>query len=490
MVSRGEGPGVARRRSLGALTRAAIALTAITLAACGRAAKPARAVIVAPPPTAIEASAEAAPPPPLPRASAPVLACREPERPVDGAQALPSDAELACREGDRSACHAVGSATMAPGCRAVLLRDACDGDVAAACLDLALEPAGDATSTVALSRLLARACELGSGRGCREHAAHLDPGDERHEPLARGCMLGDGASCRLSAAATTDDAAAATSLDSACRHGDALGCRMLGERHFAGRGVATDAAHGRALLLRACMLDDASDGGEACRELAAQNALFGGQTDAPDRSALLERGCTKGSVDSCRALASERYGAGLYEGALGPAARLAALAPEDWFGPYLHGMSLYNLGRFDEAVGVLERLCELRSEWPYCKLWLYLARERSARDGKLELARTTASLDSSAWPGPVAAFFLGRISEAVLIGRARRGDGRQQLEQACEAHYYVGARHMAHGRAKQAARSFELTIATGVTNFVEYAAARAELGRLRAGAAQPKAQPP
>ncbi|MSP25385.1 MAG: hypothetical protein EXR75_09520 [Myxococcales bacterium] len=296
-------------------------------------------------------------------------------------------------------------------------------------------------------------------------------------------MLADGASCRKLGELEGDDVLAAQHLDSACRHGDALGCRRYAERHFRGRGTVHDNAYARERLLRGCMLDDDSDAGESCRELAGNAALFVGKLDTPSRDTLLDRGCTKGDIASCRMLASEHYGNGRFELAIGPAGRLSALEPNQWTGPYLRGISLYNLGRFDAATGDLERLCELRRGWPYCHFWLFLARERTARNGTPELLRASAAKDPLAWPRPVFGMLLGQLRDAEFLRRARHADRKLELQQLCEAHYYLGARHLLAGQTKEATEHFESTLATGVTNFVEYGAATAELERLRAAQA-------
>jgi len=141
------------------------------------------------------------------------------------------------------------------------------------------------------------------------------------------------------------------------------------------------------------------------------------------------------------------------------------------------GLSLFDLGRYAEAAEDLAVLAELRPDWPYGQLWLYIARARSGQDGATELRRWLSSQDAGQWPLPVARMFLGALSPARLLRAARDDDARKQLEQECEAYYYLSQREQIAGRRAQARRWLDKTIATGVTDFIEYASAKAELSR-------------
>jgi len=55
---------------------------------------------------------------------------------------------------------------------------------------------------------------------------------------------------------------------------------------------------------------------------------------------------------------------------------------------------------------------------------------------------------------------------------------RQRAEQECEAYFYLGQYHVIMGNLGEARRMFQLSVDTGVTNFIEYTASEVELNRL------------
>ncbi|MSP26620.1 MAG: hypothetical protein EXR75_16025, partial [Myxococcales bacterium] len=153
---------------------------------CGATPRAEPPLSVAPPPTAVVPAPNAPELGAPRRLSAALAAC------VDGpptpearcTAASPADCREECRELDFTSCHRFAVAAPSAWCRRSLLVAACDAEVAAACVDLAHDPTHEVThgsaDDVAHSaraksfELLGRACELASGRGCREFAERVE----------------------------------------------------------------------------------------------------------------------------------------------------------------------------------------------------------------------------------------------------------------------------------------------------------------------------
>jgi lipoprotein NlpI len=111
---------------------------------------------------------------------------------------------------------------------------------------------------------------------------------------------------------------------------------------------------------------------------------------------------------------------------------------------------------------------------PYIGLWLYLAHARAHQDGKPDLERLAAGWNRTAWPGPVVALFLGERSEAEVTLPFHYKDWETARDQ-CERAFYEGELALVHGDRKKAVGLFQESVATGITAYVEYRAAAAEL---------------
>jgi lipoprotein NlpI len=84
------------------------------------------------------------------------------------------------------------------------------------------------------------------------------------------------------------------------------------------------------------------------------------------------------------------------------------------------------------------------------------------------------------WRKMVGLFLAGEIHEASFLALADQGDAKTVQGHQCEAFYYVGMVRLFQGETATAQTFFEKCLATGVSNFVEYDFASAELARLRA----------
>ena len=138
----------------------------------------------------------------------------------------------------------------------------------------------------------------------------------------------------------------------------------------------------------------------------------------------------------------------------------------------------FYLGRFAAAVPDLERAVEGSPKDLYAVIELYLAQARAGEDGLADLRTNTARLDLDEWPGPVISMYLGRTDAEAVAEMGGSSATREEREKRCEAMYYVGEYYLLGGDQKRAAAFFRTAVATGITDFVEYRGAKAELARL------------
>jgi hypothetical protein len=150
----------------------------------------------------------------------------------------------------------------------------------------------------------------------------------------------------------------------------------------------------------------------------------------------------------------------------------------------------YHAGRYAEAARALAELAKpLPDNYTPC-FFYFLALHRSGRpdDARGYLNSITGAFPVQKWPGPVVQFYAGRLPEAEVLTAAASADPKTDREQRCEAYYYLGMAYLlklgdvrAEGQAaaSKAREYLEQCVATGVTSFVEYRAARAELERMK-----------
>ena len=135
-------------------------------------------------------------------------------------------------------------------------------------------------------------------------------------------------------------------------------------------------------------------------------------------------------------------------------------------------------GHFAAAARDLAAAVDHDPSNPYRSLWRYLAEARAGQEARATLEGHAAALDLGAWPGPVVSLYLGRAEPDRLLALAGDPDPVKRREKACEAYFYLGQHFLLKGRRDEAAKMFRGALDTGVTAFIEYAGAKAELERL------------
>ena len=108
-------------------------------------------------------------------------------------------------------------------------------------------------------------------------------------------------------------------------------------------------------------------------------------------------------------------------------------------------------GQPQKAVADLAKSASLKV-WAYNALWLSLARMKAgvADTGNFSLAMNAMMLNMNQWPGSVVQFLMGQGSPADVNASATMGDPAKLVERVCDADFYVGEYHLAHGKAADA----------------------------------------
>ncbi len=145
------------------------------------------------------------------------------------------------------------------------------------------------------------------------------------------------------------------------------------------------------------------------------------------------------------------------------------------------GIALYYGGRYLLAQDDLLAFYRDDPNDPFRTLWLYLAeREIDPKNAKAALKQRYDSAQRDPWGWNIVEFYLGNISEAVLMERlkAEATDNTSLAEHLSETDFYLGKHYLSLGDKNSAMALFKLTVANNVHNFVEHRYALLELALL------------
>ena len=139
------------------------------------------------------------------------------------------------------------------------------------------------------------------------------------------------------------------------------------------------------------------------------------------------------------------------------------------------GRARFNSGQFAAAQPDFARALQLNPAYPYNAIWLYLAQARVGRDGSGELSKNATQIKLNEWPGQIISLFLSKMTPESVLAAAKDADPKKEREQHCEAYFFLGEYAMIAGKQEEARRLFQQSVDTGVSNFIEYTGAQAEL---------------
>jgi len=132
----------------------------------------------------------------------------------------------------------------------------------------------------------------------------------------------------------------------------------------------------------------------------------------------------------------------------------------------------------DDFVTALQSRQEV--ERMYGTIWLYLAQRRAGSDAAKAVDAVRAFEPSAAypeWPYSVLQLMEGRTSLDKALA-ASQENGQRSAGRECELYYYAGEKALADGDLASARKYLRQSVATGVTEFVEYQSAQRELARI------------
>lgn len=91
-------------------------------------------------------------------------------------------------------------------------------------------------------------------------------------------------------------------------------------------------------------------------------------------------------------------------------------------------------------------------------LWLHLSRARAGQDDAAELAANAAGINPSIWSGPAVSFFLGKVSAQDLPMLASSPNVVIQMQQNCDASFYLGEAALLADDKSSARYNFEAVL--------------------------------
>ena len=180
---------------------------------------------------------------------------------------------------------------------------------------------------------------------------------------------------------------------------------------------------------------------------------------------------------------------GDYERALQDYDRSIELAPQSSAAYRNRANVRFILGRFSDAASDLERSVDfVKATTPptarfdetgsYAVVWLHVAKMRQGQDDAAEFATNSARVHSTDWPRPVISFFEGKLTADQLVAQtASVADARLRDDQRCGAEFFAGQAALWKKQLVEARKRFETMTTTCSKQFIEHAAAMADLGR-------------
>ncbi|HET9401467.1 MAG TPA: tetratricopeptide repeat protein [Candidatus Acidoferrales bacterium] len=144
------------------------------------------------------------------------------------------------------------------------------------------------------------------------------------------------------------------------------------------------------------------------------------------------------------------------------------------------GYSETYIGDYTSAERDLTAALASKKDEAYFTLWIFLAQRKAGKPGIDDLKKNAASVKMDAWPASVLRFYLGELPSDAVLEAANNGDALKSVGQHCEAYFYLGEDALLRGKPDEAAKLFQQSISTGLSAYVEYRGAMAELDRMKA----------
>jgi lipoprotein NlpI len=169
---------------------------------------------------------------------------------------------------------------------------------------------------------------------------------------------------------------------------------------------------------------------------------------------------------------------GEHDVALPDFAAAIKLKPDALYAYYDRALTELVLGHYDHAAEDLQRAVGLDSSSAYLVAWLHVARAKSAVDDRDEFARNAARIDSTRWPSPVMALYLGRATPEQLQAAAGYNDPQVAEDRDCFAAIQIGEYNLMQKDAGAAKAALKHAAAACPAIFMARSIALADLRRM------------
>ena len=148
----------------------------------------------------------------------------------------------------------------------------------------------------------------------------------------------------------------------------------------------------------------------------------------------------------------------------------------------------YYAGRFSDAAKVFQMATRNNPKDLYPRLFYFLSlyRNGQVKEAQGYMTKAADDLKEEKWVVPVFHFYAGKLSENGLLKAAVSKDSTVDIQQKCEAYFYIGMAYLLnmekpeltdHAGTARAKEYFEKCLATRQTDFFEYKGAQTELGK-------------
>jgi tetratricopeptide (TPR) repeat protein len=114
----------------------------------------------------------------------------------------------------------------------------------------------------------------------------------------------------------------------------------------------------------------------------------------------------------------------------------------------------------------------------YALIWMYLANSQQGANKVSSGNPTSVKKARTAWPGIIYSVLTGRATTDKLLNAMTDQDGFKRREKECVGYFFLGLNRLQQGDQDGAIGYFKKTVATGITSYRQYWAARHELQKL------------
>ncbi len=147
-------------------------------------------------------------------------------------------------------------------------------------------------------------------------------------------------------------------------------------------------------------------------------------------------------------------------------------------------MKYFEQGKYKEANELFQTYFKADNPdgpfYIYNHLFYFISLYRAGEVSKAQshISEFSNAFKDDTWIAPVAHFYAGKITEDAVLKLAENEDDKKDIEQKCEAYYYIGMMHTLKENLSKAKDYFKKCVTTDVKYFSEYGYAKEELERI------------